>query len=147
MTKVTHRIVRKGIPLPRMRRSVFTLTVLLWVQAYLLGPELMKLPLLWQHFQEHRAQDPSMDLESFLDLHYANEVHEDSGDADHEELPFHHHHNGVVDHCSCVVFPYEPMRLVSFPHEQGMAAWPLPMDDGELSGHAFGLIQPPRGRG
>ena len=83
-----------------------------------------------------------MDLGVLSDLHYANEVHEDSGDTDHEELPFHHHQTVWWTTVPAWGLPLSPCAWWSFPHEQGMADWPLPMDDGELSGHAFGLIQP-----
>ena len=52
------------------------------------------------HFHEHQSQhehedtDHGTDFLSFLYLHYADQTHKDS--EGHENLPFHHNHQGVV---------------------------------------------------
>jgi len=51
------------------------------------------------HFHEHEHEghedaDHGMDFLSFLYLHYADQTHKDS--EGHENLPFHHNHQGVV---------------------------------------------------
>jgi hypothetical protein len=58
--------------------------------------QLVKLPLLIEHFIEHKGKDSSLSLWAFLDMHYA---HGDVKDADYDEdmkLPF-KSHDGCVN--------------------------------------------------
>jgi len=52
--------------------------------------QFLRMPVLIQHFVEHRHQDPSLSLLSFLSQHY---IHQDVKDADYQrdkQLPFRH---------------------------------------------------------
>lgn len=50
--------------------------------------QLVKLPDLVHHLQEHRDTDPSMTLLAFLQLHYTADHPMDNDDDDDNELPF-----------------------------------------------------------
>lgn len=62
--------------------------------------ELFGIKAMAEHFHEHEAQhehedtDHGMGFFEFLYLHYADENHRDS--EGHENLPFHHNHQGVA---------------------------------------------------
>lgn len=118
--------------------------VLVWVQAYLLGPEMTKLPLLFLHYQEHLAENEALDFNSFLALHYTDTDHEGSDRSDHQNLPFHHHHGTAADQCVAKVWMSDPVPVVSFPELLGKRFIGGLTNDAELAGHARGLLQPPR---
>jgi hypothetical protein len=126
-----------------MRRSTFSLIVLFWVQAYLLGPELLKLPALVMHYVEHCTEEEELGFMTFLDLHYADPDHQENGDDDHEQLPYHHHH-GAVDCCGAPVYLAQSIRSLVVPASSLPPVGPLPTEEELLSGHTRGLIQPPR---
>lgn len=52
--------------------------------------ELLRLPSLYAHFQEHRVETPDLSLLEFLKLHYADSEHHEA-DQKHENLPMHCH--------------------------------------------------------
>lgn len=121
-----------------------SIALILWIQGYLFAPELIKLPALVAHFLEHRSEQPGLDLEGFLALHYDDAGHEESGHHDHEDLPFHHHHGTALDQCCPKLIAGGPIAAVSFPEEQGIRMTvPLP-DDDLLAGFRSALLQPPR---
>jgi len=63
--------------------------------------QLLKLPVLVMHFQEHQQKCPSISFFQFLHHHYAIN-HADDGDADQDnKLPFQSH-----DNCSSFQFPF-----------------------------------------
>lgn len=127
-----------------MLLSVLRTVVIVWVQLYLLAPELTKLPMLFQHYREHAETDSSLDVSAFLDLHYADSEHEDSDHQEHGNLPFHHHHAGAVDHAGCKVLSSDPLEPVSFPELFAAREEPFLPEDSELSGHQAELLRPPR---
>ncbi len=75
-----------------------------WIAILLLGAftltgtelhELLKVPLLVSHFQEHQAEKP-MSWWQFMEEHYAREQHHHAGGDRHHDLPFHcDHHCGA----------------------------------------------------
>lgn len=127
-----------------MRRSIFIGMILLWVQAYLLGPELLKLPLLIGHYVEHSIEEEDLTFSRFLEEHYAGLGHEEDCDTEHEGLPYHHHH-GSVDGGVAPLFIAQTMRSVSVGQGALKAMASLPSEADLLPGHTRGLIQPPRG--
>ncbi len=55
--------------------------------------QLLKLPVLLSHFEEHQADNPGLSLAEFLQMHYAGD---DRNDSDHQrdmQLPFKTHDN------------------------------------------------------
>jgi hypothetical protein len=42
--------------------QVLRLAVVLWVQLYLLAPEMTKLPMLVEHYREHARSNSALDL-------------------------------------------------------------------------------------
>jgi hypothetical protein len=118
--------------------------ILLWVQAYLLGPELLKLPMLVGHYVEHSIDEEDLSFSSFLEEHYAGLGHEEDCDTEHEDLPYHHHHNSV-DGGMIHVFIAQSVRSVSIGQNAPKEIAALPSEADLLPGHTRGLIQPPRG--
>lgn len=123
-----------------MRRSLSILFLGL-AYAFVLVPDLVHVPAFFGHYQRHKAQSPDMDLGDFLVLHYADKEHEANGDADHGQLPFHHHHTATD--------AQPPMVLLALLAMSVSDALPplLPevqVEEDLLPGHRYGLFQPPR---
>jgi hypothetical protein len=118
--------------------------LLVWVQAYMFGPELTKLPLLFMHYNEHLAEDSTLEFNSFLALHYSDTGHDETDHPGHEDLPFHHHHGAPVDQHVAKLVTSEAMRAVSFPVLSSRQSIALPVDEDLLAGHHSGLLRPPR---
>ncbi len=128
-----------------MFRLLARTVLLIWLQLYMLGPEMMKLPMLVGHYHEHVAQDGALSFADFIAQHYAIGGHEEADHEGHENLPFHHHHNGATtDHCACKVWTSDPSPAVSFPALLGERPLGAVVDEGELAGHRRALLQPPR---
>lgn len=123
---------------------VWSLLPILWVQGFLVSPDLMKLPLLFAHYFEHQATAEELDLATFIALHYSNDDHQAEDHSGHENLPFHHHHGTAVDQQVAKVIASDPLRLVSFPSLSALKAIALPVDKDLLAGHHPELLRPPR---
>lgn len=71
------------------------LLVILFFCAYLTATtelhQLLRLPLLIEHYLQHRAQDASLDFIAFLKLHYSDNAHADSDAQEDRQLPFKSH--------------------------------------------------------
>ena len=117
--------------------QVLRLAVVLWLQLYLLAPEMAKLPMLVEHYREHTGSNSALDLSAFLELHYADGSHQDSDHQEHGNLPFHHHHSGAV-------LSSAPPDPVSFPELFAAREAPFLPEDTELTGHQAELLRPPR---
>lgn len=120
--------------------------LILWVQGYLFSPELIKLPALWLHFVEHRAEQPDLDLGSFLAMHYEDAAHQEGDHDGHESLPFHHHHGAALDQCGTKLIAGEPVPAVSFPQLSGALVHADIAADDPMAGFRTALLQPPRAR-
>lgn len=71
-----------------MRRTALTILAAIFLFSSTELHQLVKLPGLVHHLQEHRKTDPSMSLLGFLQLHYTADHPMDNDDADDNELPF-----------------------------------------------------------
>ncbi len=127
-----------------MKLRISALLPILWIQAYLVSPDLLKLPGLFAHFNEHQAAGEVLDPSTFLALHYADEEHQAADHNGHENLPFHHHHGAALDQQVAKVIAADPLRPVSFPALSARKASSLPVEEDLLAGHHAELLRPPR---
>jgi hypothetical protein len=58
----------------------------------LFGNELAKIPFLWGHYEEHKAENKNLTLGEFLSLHYNNPEHHEKDHEKHHHLPLQHSH-------------------------------------------------------
>ncbi len=74
-----------------MKRFIAIFFLLVYVISLTEFNQLVKLPLLVEHFKEHKSKNKELTLLKFLDMHYAAE---ETQDADHDtdmKLPFKSH--------------------------------------------------------
>lgn len=77
-----------SLTLQQMRKWVSIMFLFVYLTAFTSFREVLKLPVLVEHFIEHRAANPSISFLAFLDMHY---VHGSPRDADYDrdmQLPF-----------------------------------------------------------
>ncbi len=58
--------------------------------------ELLQAHALPEHYARHASNDPDLGVGAFLLMHYLDPVHEASDREAHDELPFQHHGNVLV---------------------------------------------------
>lgn len=121
-----------------------SVSLVVFVQLYVLNPELVKLPMLFVHFVEHQHEEGDLSFEAFLYEHYSESEHHRSGHMGHESLPFHHHHGMLVDHAEGKILSADPPATVSFPEEYAASPSPLRGTVDPLMGHLAELLRPPR---
>lgn len=76
-----------------MRRVNAIVLLFLYLSVNIDLLEVMRVPFLFEHYNEHRQRNPEVDFVTFIVLHYFND---DSGDADaerHRQLPFKETHD------------------------------------------------------
>jgi hypothetical protein len=72
-----------------MKHFLLLLLTLQIATGNLFGHELSKLPFVWAHYEEHKAEDATLTILDFLNLHYNNEEHEKQDGHRHHNLPLH----------------------------------------------------------
>lgn len=102
--------------------------------------QLVKLPVLVQHYQEHRQRDESVSLLDFLSMHYWGKDIDDNDQEKDNELPFKAFHKGGLEQ------PSTPAKLFAFKSIVYFYTFDFP-----LSGEAYlpdpklgALFRPPR---
>lgn len=106
-----------------MKRNRFIILLLLplYLFAYTPAGELLKLPGLLTHYNEHRTEDGELSLLQFLLLHY-NSTHERTAHAEqHSQLPF---KNGECTLASLLV-PALPLSDRAIPEPPVQTAAPF----------------------
>lgn len=73
--------------------SIFLLSIYLISITEL--SQLVKLPLLMEHFTEHKQKDVDMSLWKFLQIHYSQNKLNDADDEKDMKLPFKSHHGCI----------------------------------------------------
>jgi hypothetical protein len=117
----------------------------LFLAIYLLGAtelnQLLKMPLLIEHYMEHKLDNGSLSLLSFMYMHYVG----DDGDATDEQkdqnLPFKSAHFQLQNTVVFSVYKYELPKIFAKIHR---SVWPV-IQSNSLSTIARGsLFRPPR---
>ncbi len=88
-----------------MKRLLLFLLMLQIATGNLFGHELSRLPFVWAHYEEHKAEDATLTLLDFLNLHYNS--------AEHEKQDAHRHHNLPL-HCGSHILSVSLADMVRF---------------------------------
>jgi len=95
-----------------MQRALLIITTLLFLNSSTELHQLFRLPMLVQHYHQHRQQDPSLSLFGFLKIHYSNDHPGDNDDNDDRQLPFKSDENFNHTDNPVVLKKEMPARLV-----------------------------------
>lgn len=121
-------------------------TIILLMAVYTFGTtdayQLLKFPIMLQHFVEHRREDPKMSFIAFLRMHYADKIVVDEDFSRDMQLPF-----KTAEACCIAATVSMPAQWVSIdvPHpvvlQQAFFLFDEPVDYSLVHGDIF---QPPR---
>ncbi len=123
------------------------LIAILFLSIYLISTtelhQLAKLPLLIEHFAEHKQQNNQLSFLEFLNIHYSGET---KTDADHEkdmQLPFKSHDGCITNFIAANIPPtLSNLVLKDFPENINSFS---PLEDCILSSNYLSNIwQPPK---
>lgn len=121
--------------------AIFFLT--LYLCSTTEASQLLKLPVVFEHFREHRMEDHSISLLQFLELHY---LHGSPRDKDYDrdmQLPFKTHSDCLV--AIAPAFIPKSVELVAVPPIELPRQENLVMDDQVLfSAYLSRIWQPPK---
>jgi hypothetical protein len=71
-----------------MRRYLYIISALLYLNASTEFHQFSRLPFLLKHYREHKADNPSISALDFLKLHYSTTHPADNDDNEDKQLPF-----------------------------------------------------------
>jgi len=125
-----------------MRKGVAAIFLTVFLLSNTELHQFLKLPVLFEHFREHRLEDPSISFMAFLEMHYENIVI----DADYQrdqQLPF----RDIDCDLSLVVttdIPPQSIRIVS--NEVPVISNPVFTKQDPVYSHQYlsDIFQPPR---
>jgi len=102
--------------------------------------QLVKLPVLVQHYQEHRQRDQSVDLLDFLSMHYWGKDIDDNDQEKDNQLPFKAFNKEVLEHFSTPVKTFALKSIVHFYESDFPLTGEAYLPDPKLAA----LFRPPR---
>jgi hypothetical protein len=79
-----------------MRRAGSIVFLSLYMLAFTELHELVLIPVLMEHFREHRSENDGMSFVEFLAYHYFSS-HGSEDTSSHEKLPFNHAHAKIMN--------------------------------------------------
>ncbi len=122
--------------------AIFLLSLYLFgaTDAY----QLLKLPLLVQHFIAHHHENPSISFISFMHLHYQDEIVIDEDFQEDMQLPFKTHETDCCLSMSLATLVPTPLEIKLQPAGQPQIIHVLFNDDILLFLSAPSIFQPPR---
>lgn len=125
-----------------MRKTV----AILFSAIYLLGAteasQLLKLPVLVQHYYEHKAGNASVTLLNFLHMHYMGNDDDNSDNMRDRELPF-----KTMDDCCMIAFnslPPQKLQVVQIESYEIQQEFTLLNDASHFFISLEDIFQPPR---
>jgi len=117
----------------------------IFLAIYLLGAtelsQLLKIPLLIEHYTEHKLDNGNLSLLSFMYMHYVGDDGDTTDEQKDQNLPFKSAHFQMQNTVVFAVFKYELPKIFI---NMNRSVWPV-MQSNSLSTIALGsLFRPPR---
>ena len=92
-----------------VKKIIVWIFVLQFATGHNLIAELLRMPILIEHYKVHQEESPELSFANFLWLHYSNTTHAQS-DGRHAQLPMHCSHGTLVE----TTIPFPPQ--IDLPH-------------------------------
>ncbi len=107
--------------------------------------ELAKLPVLFQHYFEHKSVDRKMTFFAYLEHHYNETGHGNDGDGDRDkQLPFKTHEFCNVSFISPALPPSGGLSIQKFAQVIVKQQMPIDNEPSSYSAYAGKIWQPPK---
>lgn len=124
-----------------MKRLFIWVLIFQFTTGYNMLEEVLRLPMLLDHYQLHQAENPGLAFSTFLSEHYLNVRHQHASDA-HAKLPLHCSHGNLAE--STLPCPLPGIEL-PIPDIADQRSSKMPQDDTSLPSGDYesGLFRPP----
>lgn len=123
-----------------MKRAAASILALAFVFSFTELHEIMKLPVLVQHYFSHHRKDPSLSLAAFLNLHYSTHHPEDNDDQDDASLPF----KAGIETVASVHLGLPVTHSSSCYNLPAACNFIVPVKQGALQEKSYAIFHPPR---
>lgn len=124
-----------------MKRLTGILLLSLHLLAFTECHQLLRIPYLMQHFQQHRAADPNMNFGIFLQIHYLKPIVVTDDFKQDQQLPFRNVDSHMLNTAVCI---YEPASLKIDPPVEISAVFFCYNETNKPQISSFDIFQPPR---
>ncbi len=126
-----------------MRKRIAIFFLSLYLCSTTEAHELLKIPVVFQHFIEHQQEDRGISISTFLAIHY---LQGDVKDKDYErdmQLPF----KTAGEFFASSVTPFMPLNVqisIQYPDQPAVKVWALQKPSFIFSAYQVNIWQPPR---
>lgn len=105
--------------------------------------QILKFPVLIEHFIEHRSENPDLSLYEFLALHYSSETNYDADYDEDMKLPFKTHNESQTISITAVYFSDSHTKIIS-PVLMDHSSPVVKNDMFIYSSYSSSIFQPPK---
>ena len=124
-----------------MKRLTGILLLSLHILAFTECHQLLRIPYLMQHFQQHRAADPNMNFSAFIKIHYLGPVMVTDDFKQDQQLPFRSVDCHMLNTTVCI---YEPVTVEIDPPVEIPSVFYCYNETNKPQFSSFDIFQPPR---
>ena len=121
-----------------MKQVISISLLVLYINSYTEFHELLRLPVLLEHYQEHREQVSDMTFFEFLGMHYKSDLSHDKQDS---QLPFKDAHHAFT--APALAIPIQKMILVETAPSKEVTHSSA-YQESNVAFHFCDIFQPPR---
>jgi hypothetical protein len=122
-----------------MRKYLMIVTAILFLNSTTELHQLLRLPLLFNHYTHHKTENADLSLLVFLKLHYTGNHPSDNDDKDDKELPF---KSADITHTDIPLDFYKETELVQPLYIKDTP--PSKHTEGMPSNRVIAVFRPPR---
>lgn len=125
-----------------MRKTVAILFTAIYLFGATEASQLLKIPVLVQHYYEHKAGNSSVTLYAFLQMHYLGNDNDDSDNTRDQSLPF-----KTMDDCcffASNTLPPQKLQLILIDENNVIQKFALLNDASRFFLSPEDIFQPPR---
>ena len=127
-----------------MKKAVAIFFMSIYMLSFSELHQFLRMPVLIQHFIEHRHQDPSISLLSFLSLHYIHQYVKDEDYQRDNQLPFRHSDCCVTNATICCECPVNAVIELPVRSTETKNEFILHNEDNHSLLAVADIFQPPR---
>ena len=124
-----------------MKRLTGILLLSLHLLAFTECHQLLRIPYLMQHFQQHRVADPNMNFTTFIKIHYLGPLVVTDDFRQDQQLPFRNVDCHMLNTTACI---YEPVTVEIDPPVEIPSVFYCYNETNKPQFSSFDIFQPPR---
>lgn len=126
-----------------MRKSIAILFFSIYLCSTTEAHELLKIPVVFQHFLEHQQENQSISVAEFLSIHYLQGDVRDKDYARDMQLPFKTAGEFFASSIAAFV-PVNAQLNIHYPIEPNAIVWAIHQPDSFYSVYQVNIWQPPK---